>query len=154
DEPWDGPNNKKLLEKMPKVYAPPGADPGGTRTCYRGLAAAPGSPVRTAWATLSDKEAPLDFWGGPFPPGDLFDGSSGTIAVVETAEAVEWTKPGELAYDARKPLPKLGGLFKDGFHVGMMDGAVLFFSSRIDEATLRGFITANGREPVDVGALR
>src|SRR5262249_39482337 len=27
DEPWDGPNNKKLLEKMPKVYAPPGADP-------------------------------------------------------------------------------------------------------------------------------
>jgi hypothetical protein len=25
DEPWDSPHNKKLLSKMPKVYAPPGA---------------------------------------------------------------------------------------------------------------------------------
>lgn len=154
DEPWDGPNNKKLLKGMPKAYAPPGAVLGRDMTCYRGLTVTESSPVRTAWATLADKEAPLGFWGGPFPVGgDLFDGASGTISVVETAELVEWTKPGELAYDAKKPLPKLGGLFNDGFHVGMMDGSVLFFSGRIDEATLRAFITANGREPVDVGDL-
>ena len=27
DEPWDSEHNKKLLEKMPKVYAPVGAKP-------------------------------------------------------------------------------------------------------------------------------
>jgi hypothetical protein len=35
----------------------------------------------------------------------------------------------------------------------MMDGSVRFFSSQIDEATLRKFITANGREPVDFKRL-
>ena len=64
-----------------------------------------------------------------------------------------WTRPGELVYKADRPLPKLGGLFPDGFHAGMMDGAVLFFSRRIDEATLRRFVTANGGEPVDVAGL-
>jgi len=153
DESWDGPNNKKLLEKMPNVYAPPGAESRGVLTCYRGLTAAEGSPHRTAWETLVDKEAPLGFWGGRFPPGERFDGTSNTIFVVETSEMVEWTKPGELDYDAKKPLPKLGGVFKDGFHVGLMDGAVLFFSSRMDDATLRGFITTNGREPGDITKL-
>jgi hypothetical protein len=152
DEPWDGPNNKKLLDKMPKVYAPPGGDAGRGMTNYRGLIAAPGSAVRTAWATLSDKEAPLGVWGGRFP-APLEDGTSNTFAVVEAAEAVPWTRPGELDYDPKKPLPKLGGLFPDGFHAGMMDGAVLFISSQVKEADVRGLITANGREPVDVGAL-
>ena len=36
DEPWDSENNKKLLDKMPKVYAIPGVTrPGGTDTHYR-----------------------------------------------------------------------------------------------------------------------
>ena len=63
------------------------------------------------------------------------------------------TKPGELVYDPKRPLPKFGGLFKDGFNAGLMDGSVLFFSNKIDEPTLRGFITSNGQEMVDVGAL-
>ena len=37
DEPWDGPNNRKLIDKMPAVYSYPGADGGPssrTNTSY------------------------------------------------------------------------------------------------------------------------
>src|SRR5262249_45679087 len=76
EEPWDGPNNKKLLEKMPAFYATPGGERGGV-THYRGFVAAPGGKVRTAWATIRAEEAPLGFWGGPFP-GSFPDGTSNT----------------------------------------------------------------------------
>jgi hypothetical protein len=66
---------------------------------------------------------------------------------------VPWTRPGELVYDGKKPLARLGGLFKGGFHAGTMDGSALFFSARLEEGTLRAFITANGGEAVDVRGL-
>lgn len=153
DESWDSDHNKKLLDRMPPAYAAPGTEPGSAATTrYRGFIAAPDSPVRTAWAILPAKESPFGVWGGRFPDS-VADGSSNTFAVVEAAEAVPWTRPGEMAYDPKKPLPRLGGLFADGFHAGLMDGAVLFFSSQIDEAILRAYVTANGREPVDVRGL-
>jgi hypothetical protein len=154
DEPWDSPHNKKLLEKMPPLYARPGGEPGpGTVTYFRGFVAAPGSPVRTAWATLPDDKAPLGFSGGRFP--NVFkDGTSHTFAVVEAAEPVPWTRPGELVYDPKGPLPKLGGLSREGFYAGMMDGSALLFSNQIDEAIVRKFITADGREPVDEALWR
>jgi len=109
--------------------------------------------VRTAWATLPDAKAPLGFSGGRFPD-TIADGTSNTFAVVEVAEPVPWTRPGELVYDPKGPLPKLGGLSRDGFYAGMMDGSALFYSNRIDETTLRKFITANGGEPVDEALWR
>jgi hypothetical protein len=153
NEPWDGPNNKKLLEEMPDFYATPGGERGAV-THYRGFMAAPDGKVRTAWATIRAEEAPLGFWGGRFWEETVSDGTSNTIAVVEAAEAVPWTMPGELAYDPKTPLPKLGGIFRDGFHAGLLDGSVQFFDARIDEATLRKLITSNGGEPVDLKGLR
>jgi hypothetical protein len=153
DEPWDSPSNKKLLDRMPPIYAAPGARSGaGGMTYYRGFVAAPNSPVRTAWATEPAGDSPFGAWGGRFP-GQLTDGTSSIIAIVEAGEPVPWTRPGELAYDAEKPLPKLGGLFADGFHAAMMDGAVLFFRNEIDERSLRAYITANGREVIDTRRL-
>jgi Protein of unknown function (DUF1559) len=81
-EPWDGPNNKKLLDKMPRFYAAPFANstPAGM-TYYRGFEASADSPVRTAWATLPAKEAPLGVWGGT-AWDSVADGTSNTIALV------------------------------------------------------------------------
>jgi hypothetical protein len=73
--------------------------------------------------------------------------------IVEAGEAVPWTKPEELPYDPDKPLPKLGGLWKTGFHVAMCDGDVRNVKKTVDETTLRRFITRNGGEVVDLNDL-
>ncbi len=38
DEPWDSPNNIRLLNQMPKVYQSPNETPGSSKTYYRGFA--------------------------------------------------------------------------------------------------------------------
>jgi len=43
------------------------------------------------------------------------------LAIVEAGSAVPWTKPEDLPFLRDKPLPPLGGLFKDGFNVAFID---------------------------------
>jgi hypothetical protein len=76
-------------------------------------------------------------------PASFQDGTSRTIFVVETRPAVPWTKPEDVRYDPKKKLPKLGGVYKDGFYVGMVDGSTHFVSATVSEATLRAAITRN-----------
>jgi hypothetical protein len=133
DEPWDSPHNKKLLARMPKVYAVPG-DPSAAKyeTYFR--------------AFVGDKAAFLP----PCPPKgtvsagrrlfDIKDGTMHTLAVAEAAGAVPWTKPDELDCDPGRPLPKLGGRFKGGFYGLYLDGRPAFLSRDIDEKTLRSVL--------------
>jgi hypothetical protein len=81
--------------------------------------------------------------------GGCPDGASGTIMVVEAGTPVPWTKPEDLPYDPNKPLPSLGGLFKDGFSALFLDGSVRFITRDFDEETIRALITRNGGEPVE-----
>ncbi len=142
DEAWDGPNNKKLLEKMPRIY---------------GLTRAKGMPTHaTFYRVFTGPDAAFDpalARPGAVPVGrrlaHFTDGTSNTVLVAEAGEAVAWTRPDELAYDARKPLPKLGGLFPEGFHVAMADGSVKFLSRKVTERVLRAMITPAGGEAID-----
>src|SRR5262249_38226153 len=77
------------------------------------------------------------------PLPNLPDGTSNTILIVEAGNAVPWTKPEDLSYAADKPLPKLGGLFRDVFHAAFADGNVLLLTKQYDEVALRAAITAN-----------
>src|SRR5262249_50301364 len=128
DEPWDSPNNKKLLEKMPKVYAP-----------VRGQTKVPYS---TYYQVFTGQEAPFRLDGKAEGPriANFTDGTSNTFLVVEAGEAVPWTRPDDLPYDAKKPVPRLGGQFQQGFHAAMADGSILFIKKEIDEAILRALI--------------
>jgi hypothetical protein len=69
--------------------------------------------------------------------------------VAEAKEPVPWTKPDDIPYDAKKKVPKLGGLFKEGFHAAMADGSVMFIARKVDEKTLRALITPAGGEVID-----
>jgi hypothetical protein len=80
---------------------------------------------------------------------DFPDGLKNTILIVEAAEPVPWTKPEELAYDPKKPLPKLGGLFPDGFYAAFADASVHFIPRATDEKLIRAMITRNGGETID-----
>jgi hypothetical protein len=68
--------------------------------------------------------------------------------VVEGGEAVPWTKPQDIPFDG-KTVPKLGGLFADGFHAAMADGTVRFVPKGADERAIRAAITPRGGEAID-----
>jgi hypothetical protein len=127
DEPWDSEHNKKLIARMPKVYAPirVKAEPG--QTFYRGFDG-PGA------AFESGKRLRI--------PASFPDGTSNTAWVVEAGQPVVWTKPDDLRFDPQKDLPKLGGLFEGEFHVLTVDGAVHRAKKDFDPQTFKLMVTS------------
>jgi hypothetical protein len=75
------------------------------------------------------------------------DGASYTLLAAEAGEPVPWTKPDDLPYDPNKPLPKLGGLFSDGYHVVFCDGSVRFVKHKFNEKIMRWLITYDDGQP-------
>jgi prepilin-type processing-associated H-X9-DG protein len=140
DEPWDGPNNKKLSQMVVPTYLSPADEPvavaadGYGMTNYLGVAG-PG--------TMFDPKGKLTF-------ADVTDGLSNTIMVVETLDQVPWAKPGDLAYDPAKPLPKITPAWPGGStNVLMGDGSVRALNVKtVPEKTLRALFTRNGGEVI------
>src|SRR5262245_14014333 len=243
DEPWDSPHNKKLIAKMPAVFAPvpgvktkqpnstffqllvgpgtvfeqmtyplpgpgmmgPGAGMGGPPLGLggpggfgpgEGGSAGPGTgaPDSGGGGTPGGRGGPLGPGGGPpgggpggppmpggaapgtprmpgMPMGgpamgmagpaagrpptivSITDGTSNTILIAEGGAAVPWTKPEDIAYDPRKPIPALGGQFAHVIHVAMGDGSVRSIPKHYDPVILRAAITANGGEVVDLDKI-
>jgi hypothetical protein len=133
DEPWDSEHNKKLLGKMPELYAPV------TGKAKAGL---------TYYQVFVGKDTAFDGTLNPRIPASFPDGTTRTFLVVEGGEAVPWTKPQDIPYDG-KAVPKLGGLFADGFHAAMADGTIRFVPRGADAKAVRAAITARGGEEID-----
>jgi hypothetical protein len=134
DEPWDSPHNKGLLDQMPAIYAPVRLrNEDSKHSTYYQVFAGPGA-----------------LFGGDGGPrrDEIKDGADLTIMVVEAAKPVPWTRPEDVLFDNGKPLPELGGLFKDGFNALCADGRVRFLSRKIKPEVLRALITPNGGEAI------
>lgn len=132
DEPWDGPNNSKLLAKMPATYRHPDAPADSTVTSYVAL-----SGDETIFRPKQKASI-----------ADILDGTSNTILIVESKTAIPWTKPEDLEYSSKKPLPILGGFSENGFQAAFADGSVRFLAKTLAEAQLRALITAKGGEVI------
>ena len=121
DEPWDSPHNKKLIPLMPQVYAPLG-----------------GAKAEKGMTFYQIFTGPAAMQNGMRIPASFPDGTSNTIFVVEAAEPVIWTKPQDIPFDPKKPVPKLGALFGGDFNVVLADGSVRFIRrAKISDETLR-----------------
>jgi len=134
DEPWDSEHNKKLIPKMPKVYALVNVEPK--------------DPHTTIYKVFTGKSTVFEDPNG-IRIADIADGTSNTFLVVEGDGPVPWSKPEDLPFDPEQKLPKLGGQFDEGFLAAFCDGSVRFMSNQANENLLRALITRNGGEKID-----
>jgi hypothetical protein len=139
NEPWDSPNNRKLITQIPNCF-------------WCGYHRAPIPVGHTAYKMVVDD-------GTTFEPGrsfgfhDLADGSSNTVALVKDKKnPVPWTKPEDLTVDEAvavlsvKSFSEVAHSFKGrygtmygGSAVGMMDGATYLIRPGIDPEVVRGW---------------
>lgn len=141
DEPWDSPHNKALIPMMPQNYAPVGVGNSGEGLTYYRVFTGPGTVFEDAQGV---------------PSSEIRDGMSETVAIVEAAKPVLWTKPEDLPYAPGEPLPQLGALSGDGFFALFCNFEVRFVKRGVSETKLRAVITRDGHEPVtaaDVGEV-
>ena len=70
--------------------------------------------------------------------------------IVEAKRDIPWTKPEDIRYDPAKPLPKLGGIFSNGYCAAFADGSVRFFQNGVEDRVLRALISplANDKLPL------
>ena len=126
DEAWDGPNNLKLLEKMPAAFESPRVKVKKGYTVYQGF---------------SGNGAIL---GSAYTIANIPDGTSNTIWCVESTHAVPWTKPVDMPFDPEKDLPKFGKAFGEKPLALLCDGSVRELDlKKLSAATLKGAIGAD-----------
>jgi type II secretory pathway pseudopilin PulG len=137
-EPWDGPNNSRLLARIPPQYicVSNPTDAGSTNTAY---AAAFGT--RCVFRGFE-----------PVNLREITDGASNTLLVVEAADAgIPWMKPEDVDITKHPSLGDSSGFSSHhtgGVHGLMCDGQVRFIPNAIDPQTLKALFTRDGGEPV------
>jgi hypothetical protein len=84
DEPWDGPNNRLLVNRMPRLYRCPSesqTDPPSLMTSYLAIVG-----PETVWPDGKARKI-----------GDIQDGTSNTLLVVESHNSgIHWMEPRDL----------------------------------------------------------
>jgi hypothetical protein len=137
EEPWDGPNNKKLAAFMPDVFRAPIQHRKTNETYYQAVSGPGALFDPAAKATLVD----------------VADGTWTTLALVEAGPPVPWTKPADIRFDPDRDPPVLAGPFTDAVHVAAVDGRTLRMEPKPDPARLRAFITRAGGEVLELKDL-
>ncbi|MBN2292174.1 MAG: DUF1559 domain-containing protein, partial [Pirellulales bacterium] len=131
DEPWDSEHNKKLIAKMPAIYAGSGSQIQEGKTNYL---------VPVGKGTIFDNQIGTRL-------KDIVDGSSHTIMIVESdpERSVVWTKPEDFKYNEANPLSGFGKLHSGVFLVAFADGAVKSIATTVDLKSFLDMLRINDR---------
>ena len=138
-EPWDGPNNRKLADRVGMIYLRSGLESGHDRTTSFVAVVGP----ETAWRgaeSLSYK--------------DLAEGTKDTLMVVEVPDGqFRWMEPRDLRFDRMSFRINDGsgrglGSRLGGARVVSADGMVRTLPDGFDPVKLRAMLTADGGEAI------
>jgi Protein of unknown function (DUF1559) len=124
DEPWDSPQNKALLNRMPDVYASKGFPAGQSMTQIRGFQS-PGSVFAAPMRFNKNAVQPPRYSGGS-KLSDVRDGLSNTIMCIYATTPVEWTKPSDLDSISLNQFLEFDG----SYMFQTMDGSVRTFKKQ------------------------
>ncbi|HVJ80563.1 MAG TPA: DUF1559 domain-containing protein, partial [Planctomycetia bacterium] len=134
DEPWDGPHNKALIAKMPKIYRS-----GDAKLDAEG---------KTTFTSPRGKNTlfPAENRAGR-KLSDVLDGLSFTVMAVEAdaAHAVTWTAPDDLPFDPATPF-KGWRERPRGRMLLTADGAVHYLPTHVPAARAATYFTVAGGE--------
>ena len=117
DEPWDSEANKKLIPLIPDMLKHPDDIRDGMASYF----------VAVGDRTIFSGEEGIEL-------GNIEDGTSKTLMVLEAKRDIPWTKPEDVSDDAK---PKELGWHPGIFHACRADGSVMTYSQDIDEGALR-----------------
>lgn len=133
EESWDSEHNIALLDQMPEVYQTIDSTNETTMSLLEGEGA----------AFLADRAIDNAF---------IADGRTKTIMLIDRGpdSASPWTKPDQWKYDPESGLPDFGNLKESFFVATLFDGTVHRVPRRTRERDLRGMISANGEEDINV----
>jgi prepilin-type processing-associated H-X9-DG protein len=154
DEPWNGPNNQKLMESSFTGYHCPAALDSHFTTNYVAVVG-----PETVWPVGGTRSVP-----------DVTDGASDTVAVVEIHNSgIHWMEPRDLELSSMPlkvnaeegrgvssphPRDKWGHPSRQTANVALVDGSVATVGNDTPSAQLRALLTIAGNESVDWEEIR
>jgi hypothetical protein len=145
DEPWDGPNNRKLLDTRLRCYECPSEESEEPRTSYLAVVG-----PQTLW--------PGD---GCTRKDEVADGTSRTVAVVEVVDTgIHWIEPRDLHVVQMAPRinPAAGqgvsSRHYEGAQVLHADGCASYVAETISPEELWALVTIAGGERIEDGVHR
>jgi hypothetical protein len=137
-EPWNGPNNIKLLDSMPSILACPSRFNVPTNLTSYVVVSGPGTMFPGATSVKFE---------------DVTDGLPNTLMVVEVSNVnIPWTAPWDLdvrsmRFQLNDPKrPAISSVHPGGANVVLGDASTRFLRESITPGNLRALITINGGE--------
>lgn len=142
DEPWDGPNNRKLADELVEVFVCPFVKPS--------------QPLRTSYVVVTGKGTAFED-GKHISLAAITDDHDATILVVEIRDSdIAWTEPRDLEI-AKMRLAGQGtsantiGSLHDGASAALVDGSARGAFLAANVKNLKSWFTIGGGEAVGRG---
>ena len=129
-EAWDSPENRKLIPLMPKIYLLPGTANEG-RTHYQSF-----TGVGVGLPPAGEK---IDLLA-------MTDGPDKTIALVEAANPIDWTRPDTLTFEPNIDPAKVLRISSGTFLALTFDGSVKSIPASLRAAELKALTTWAGKD--------